>query len=278
MIRILVDSSSDYELEEIQDRKIDFVPITITMNEQNYQDGIDLEKDQFFELLIKNTDFPKTAQPSPSEFLAIFEDAKQKGDQVICILLSSGLSGTCQSAVLAKSMADYDEIYIIDSLMATYPIRILADYACKLVEEGFPAKEIVEKVESLKARVRLIAALDTLEYLSKGGRIPKSIATIGEMANIKPVITLSKDGTIGVLGKCLGKNKATAHLVKDLAGLEIDRDFPFYTIYSYGTDNCERFEEKICANGHEITQRVQLGATIGAHIGPGAFGAIFVTK
>lgn len=278
MIRILVDSSSDYEIEEVKRKNLELIPINVTLNGKSYADGIELKKDTFFKMLVESDDFPQTAQPSPETFLNIFEDAKSKGDQIICILLSSGLSGTYQSALLVKNMIDYEGIYIVDSLTATYPIKIMADYACSLVKEGLSAPQIVEKLENIKSRVRLLAVLDTLEYLSKGGRIPKSIAAIGEIAKVKPVITVTKDGQVGVLAKCLGKKKASSHIIKTLSEIEIDTTFPVSTIYSYGTDNCEVFEQKLTQSGYNIKERAQIGSTIGAHIGPGAFGVVFVEK
>ena len=110
---------------------------------------------------------------------------------IICILLSSALSGTYQSAVLAKNMVEYDSIYLIDSLSATYTIKIMADYACTLREKGYTAHEIIQAVENLKSRVKVLAALDTLEYLGRGGRISKTAAAIGDLANIKPIITIN---------------------------------------------------------------------------------------
>lgn len=145
MIRILVDSSSDYSLEEIKEKKLSLVPITVTMNGTDYMEGLNLERNEFYHLLETSKEFPKTSQPSPQSFLDFFQEAKEKGDSLICILLSSELSGTFQSAQLAKTMVGYENIYIIDSLSATYTIKIMADYACKLVEEGFSAREIVKK-------------------------------------------------------------------------------------------------------------------------------------
>ena len=128
MIRILVDSSSDYTLEEIREKNIDFVPITVTIGSKSYQDVVELKPDDFYEMLITGNEFPKTAQPSPQDFAEVFKDAKEKGDDIICILLSSALSGTCQSAAIAKDMVDYDNIYIIDSLTATIMIKIFKNY------------------------------------------------------------------------------------------------------------------------------------------------------
>lgn len=278
MIKILVDSSSDYELDEIKEKNFAFVPIQITIGENEYIDGISLQKNEFYKILESSGEFPKTSQPSPQAFLDIFKAAKENNDTLLCILLSSSLSGTCQSAQLAKAMVDYENIYIIDSLAASCLIKLLADYAYSLVSEGLSIEEIVAKVEALKSRITLFAGLDTLEYLCKGGRLSKSAAAIGEIANIKPVITVTKEGAVGVLGKCLGKNKAITQVFKHVQETGVDTSFPLYTIYSYGTANCGKLEEKLQENGYQVSGRFQVGATIGTHIGPEAFGVVFVAK
>lgn len=278
MIRILVDSASDYQMQELKEKHIELVPLSVNIGENAYIDGVNLERDQFYEILQETGEFPKTSQPSPQAFLSVFEDAKEKGDDLICILLSSALSGTYQSAVLAKNMVEYDRIYLIDTLSATYNIKVMADYACRLVEKGMPAKEIVAELEGFKSRVKVVAALDTLEYLARGGRISKSVAALGNLAGIKPVITVNAEGEVAVLGKCLGKNKAVNHMVKTLQETGVDQSFPMYTIYSYGTENCSRFQNKLEKEGYTIAERLQIGPVIGAHIGPEAFGVVFVCK
>ncbi|MBQ8558515.1 MAG: DegV family protein [Tyzzerella sp.] len=278
MIRILVDSSSDFELNELTNKNMDFVPLTITLEENHYQDGIDLNKNQLYEMLSGSDIFPKTAQPSPASFSEIFEDAKEKGDEIICILLASSLSGTCQSATIAKNMVDYDKIYIIDSLSATHAIRLMVECAVRLRDEGLSCEEIVAQVEAMKSRCKIIAGLDTLEFLCRGGRLSRTAATIGEIANLKPMITLAEDGTIKVIGKCLGRLKATSFIMKQLEEKTIDTDYSVYTLYTYGTENVEKLEAKLEKAGYKIDGRLQVGATIGAHVGPGAFGVIFVEK
>lgn len=278
MIRIVVDSSSDYQMEEIREKNLDLVPITITIGEKQYVDGVDLDRNRFYELLKETGEFPRTSQPSPQQFLDIFLDAKEKGDEVVCITLSSALSGTYQSAVLAKDMAEYDPIHIVDSRTATCNIKVLADYARKLADAGRSAGEIAERIETLKSRVRVVAVLDTLEYLSRGGRLSRTAAALGDMAGLKPLITITEEGEVAMLGKALGKNKAISHILRHLENLKIDAAFPVYSIYSYGTENCERFEEKLESKGIHTAKRLQIGATIGAHIGPEAFGIIFVEQ
>lgn len=278
MIRILVDAAADYPAAELKEKNIDLIPLKVTIGETTYLDGVNLDRNEFYRILQKTGTFPKTSQPSPREFLDIFEAIKENGDELICILLSSELSGTFQSAVLAKDMADYDKIYLVDSLSATYNIKVMADYACRLRSEGAGAAEIVQKVEALKSRVKVLAALDTLEYLSRGGRISKTAAAIGDMANIKPIITLTAEGKVGILGKCLGKNKAICAIKKHLQDMDPDDSFPVYSLYSYGADNCARLEEKLEQEGCHVSRRLQIGPTIGSHIGPEAFGVVFTAR
>ncbi len=278
MIKILVDSSSDYTMTEIANNGFHFVPLNILLGGKHYRDGIELKPDDFYELLISSGDFPKTSQPSPQDFADIFEDAKAKGDEIICILLSSALSGTCQSAHLAKDMVDYEGIYIIDSLAATVMIKFMGDYAAKLIAEGLNAKEIVSKIENMRKNIKVVAALDTLEYLCKGGRLSRASATIGELANLKPIITVTDEGKVAVIGKCLGKNKALNFIINYLKENARDTEFPLYTLYSYGEENTEKLEERLTKEELSYDDRVQLGSTIGAHIGPGAFAILYVAK
>lgn len=278
MIRFLVDTSADYTVEEIKEKGMELVPLHINIGGKDYRDAYDLTKDKFYQLLQENEEFPKTSQPTPQDFVEIFEDAKEKGDEMICILLSSALSGTYQSATLAKNIVDYDKIYLIDSLTATHMIRIIADHGQKLAAEGVAAEKIVETLEALKPRVKVFAALDTLEYLYKGGRLSKTTAVIGEMAKIKPIITVNTEGEVAVPAKALGKNKAIATLLKLMKEREFDPNFPLYSLLTLGTENCEVFEERAKAEGYEFEGRLQVGATIGTHVGPGAFGIVFVEK
>ena len=278
MIKILVDSSSELTKKEAEEKGYLFVPIGVSLGGKEYADGVDLTKDKFYELLTGSGEFPQTSQPSPQAFLELFEQAKRDGDEIVAILLSSALSGTYQSAVLAKQMVDYEGIYLIDSLTATGVIQILADYAKGLSEEGKGAAEVTERTDAFKARVHAIAMVDTLEFLQKGGRIGKTAAMIGELARLKPLITLTEDGRVGVIGKAIGKNKAMSFMMKWLEEHPVDEAFPSYSIFTSGTANCEQFEEKLEKHGIATAGRLQLGAAIGTHIGPNAFGIVYVGK
>ena len=277
MIRFLVDTSSDYTVDEVKEKGMELVPLHITLGEADYRDAYDLTKEGFYELLTSSEEVPKTSQPSPQDFVEAFEEAEEKGDDLICILLSSKLSGTFQSAVLSKDIVEYDKIHLVDSLGATHMIRLMADYGQELAKEGKTAEEIVAALNEMKSKIKVLAVVDTLEYLCKGGRVSRAAAAIGEMAKVKPMITVS-EGEVGLIGKKKKKNKAIGSLLKALGECEVDERFPMYSVSSVGTENCDAFEKRLTAEGYEFKERVQLGATIGTHVGPGAFGVIFVTK
>lgn len=278
MIRFLVDTGSDYLPKEMKEKNIEFVPLQVLIGEKNYLDGVDLSREEFFKLLTGGEVFPKTSQPSVAAFQEIFEDVKKKGDEMICIPISSTLSGTFQSALMAKKMVDYEKIYLVDSMSATYAIKILVDHACNMRQEGRSAQEIVQALEALKKRIHIEFVVDTLEYLYRGGRLSKAAATLGTLANIKPVLGLDGEGIIKAEEKCLGLPRAYKAIIHNLQRVRPDTDFPIYTLYSYGTENTENLEKVLSQAGIPITERLQIGATIGTHIGPGAAGVIYIAE
>lgn len=278
MIRIMIDSGSEYLPKEAQAKGIEVLPIVTNVGGNDYRDGFDLGRDEFFELLEETGQFPTTSQITPHVFATKFKEALDAGDEVIAIILSSALSGTYQNACLAQAMVGNEGIYLIDSLTATYPISIMADYAAKLRDEGMPAAQIVEAIEELKGSAKVIAMVDTLEYLQRGGRIPKAAAKIGEAAKLKPVISVTEKGDLAMISACLGRKRAFDTIMKQLESIEIDDRFPVYAIYSHGTKNCERLEVRLQEAGISVTERRQIGYVIGSHIGPNACGVVYVEK
>ena len=275
MIKIMIDSTADCRDSSIYDY---FVPMTVLIDGVEYMDGVNLDADTFYTKLPLAKEFPQTSQPSPGSFLDYFNEVKEQGDELIYFAVSSGLSGTIQSATLAKQMVDYEKIYIIDSVSASHMIEMLAVYARKLIGEGFSTKEIVEKCENVKKRIRVYAGVDTLEYLQKGGRIGKAAAFVGTIANLKPLISVSPEGTVDALAKALGFARAVQTLVEKVKSHEIDESFPICSLYTYGEENCEKLENKLANEGYTITERQQVGPTIGTHTGPGVYGVYFVEK
>lgn len=276
MIKIAVDSNGEYKLG---DKYIDsLVPIAVSIGDKEFLGGVDLECDEFYEMLINGKDFPSTSQPSPQNFTDLFEDAKNNGDDLILITISSALSGTYQSACMAKEIVGYDRIFVVDSLTATHPMWILTKEAYDLRKAGKTAEEIVNKLEEMKHKIKVLAAIDTLEFLHRGGRLSKAAATIGSIASLKPIVTVSEDGKVTVIGKALGKGKAMHFIINKLKNSELDTNYPIYSLYTYGTENCESLEQQLESSGFKVRERRQVGPSVGAHIGPGTYGAIFVVK
>lgn len=279
MVRVLVDSSADYEKEELIAKNIEFAPLTITVGDsRSYRDVLELTRAELYDFLINGKETVKTSQPSPQSFVEIFEKVKVAGDEIVCIMLSSTLSGTYQSAILAKEIVDYDKIYVVDSLSATVAIKIMADYALELGAKGVSGKEIAEEMEALKGRLRITACVDTLKYLWLGGRVSRTTAVVADTVNIKPGIVVTKEGAVGVTSKYLGVTRAVKDLVKQMKNADIDRNFPFYLIYSHDNTNCMKLKKALEAADIKVDNYYELGATLGVHVGPGAFGCIYVAK
>lgn len=276
MIRIAVDSNAECKQG---DKIIDsLVPIAVTVGTKEFLGGVNLECDEFYEMLINSKDFPATSQPSPATFTELFEDCQEKGDDLILITISSALSGTYQSACMARDMVGYDRIFVVDSMTATHPMWILVKTAYDFREAGKTTEEIVAVLESLKGRVKVVAAVDTLEFLHRGGRLSKAAATIGSIASLKPILTVGDDGTVTPIGKALGKGKAMQFVMNKLKDTEIDTDYPIFSLYTYGTENCEALEAQLKEAGYNVEDRRQIGPSVGAHVGPGAYGVVYVTK
>lgn len=277
-MRIITDSAADFTLDEIKKLDITCVPLQVNFGEDTYADGVTLTPEIFWNRLLGGEN-PKTSQPSPDAFLTAYEEAGDEG--VVCVLLSSGLSGTVQSAVLAKSMAESDDIHIVDSMLAATAEKMLVMRACQLRDEGkLSASEAAHELERFSKRIRLYACLDTLEYLARGGRIPAAAATLGSLVQLKPLITLNEEGKVAMAGKGMGLHRATASLIKLIQQHEIDTDYPPVPLYTYSRENCSSMVKKLNAAGIACSEEnaMSVGATISTHVGPGAFGLVFVEK
>ena len=275
MIKIMLDSSSDSHNTHPYDY---YIPLTVDIGGRCYKDGVDLRPQKFYKLLASTGDFPKTSQPSPDDFIPYFEEVKANGDELIYITVSSALSGTYQSGNIAKAMVEYDGIHIVDSKSVTHMIGQLARYADQLRGEDLSATEIVEKVLQLREKQVIFAGLQTLEYLHKGGRLSKSSAAVGTIANIKPIISISQDGMVESAAKAIGVKRAISTIVKHVQEYEIDENFEVWILYTVDEENCDALEAALTAAGVSITGRMQVGPTIGTHVGPGVYGITFIKK
>ena len=275
MVKIMLDSSSDSRNTHPYDY---YIPLTVDIGGKCYKDGIDLRPQRFYKLLTSSDDFPKTSQPSPDDFRPYFDEAKANGDELIYLTVSANLSGTYQSGNIAKQMAEYDNIYIVNTGTVSHAIGILARYADQLRQDGLSAAEIVEKLLEVRDRQVLYAGLQTLEYLQKGGRLSRTSAAVGTIANIKPIITISQDGKVESFAKAIGVKRAISTILKQVQEYEIDEAFGVWMLYSEGEENCDALEAAATAAGINVSGRMQVGPTIGSHVGPGVYGITFIRK
>lgn len=278
--KIIIDSASDIEIDEANKLGITLIPMIIRIEDEEYLDGYNLSKRQFFEKLIETSTLPKTSQINPERFREEYEKIVANGDEAVVITISSKLSGTYSSAV--KASQDFkDKIYVVDSLNASLGERILFDYAYRLVLSGMPAKDIAEELNKKKTKINLLAMLDTLKYLRKGGRISAFTAFAGELMSIKPVITV-KNGEVKLVGKAIGSKRASNVLNKLVLDKGIDFDMPYCVAWSGLSDQLlEKYindSESLWKGQTENIPKYQIGSTIGTHVGPNAIGVAFFEK
>ena len=278
MVRIITDSAADFEPQELQRLNISLIPLIVRFGETEYEDGRDLNKQAFYDKLLVSGVFPMTSQPSPAVLESMFTDARDAGDEAIYITISSGISGTFQTARMVCEDLDIPGCYVVDSRNATGGQRQLVEHAVRLRDAGLSAGRIVEELEAFRKRIVLYACINTLEYLYKGGRISHTVYKIGNMAQIKPVIHIDEDGKIAIPAKAMGMRKGMDTLCKYLDGRRPDPAFPVYVMYTNNRSAAVTLADRLRAHGCEVPEEhiISVGAAIGTHIGPDACGLVYV--
>lgn len=277
-VRIIVDSSTD--VSEKYREKIQFVPLTVRFGDKEYLDGVELSKHQFYEMLVESDVLPTTSQATPAAFAEYLESVASAGDSAVVITLSSKLSGTYQSAVLAAE--DYPNIYVLDSQSVAIGTGVLAQYAVELAQQGMGAEEIAQVLTQQREKVCVVALLDTLEYLKKGGRISKTVAFAGGMLNIKPVVTV-QDGAVALIGKARGSRNGNNLLVEKIRGAGgVDFERPVLLGYTgLSSALLEKYVDDSKALWADHVDKLDgclLCSVIGTHAGPGAVAVAFFRK
>lgn len=276
--RIIVDSTADL-MPDFKSR-VHTVPLTVHFGAEEYIDGVTIDHKIFYEKLIESDVLPTTSQGTPDAFMQEFENAKQAGEAAVVITLASRFSGTYQSAMIAA--AEYENIYVVDSCSAAMGSGILVELAFRLLDEGKSAAEIAAVLEEEKQKIVVIALVDTLEYLKKGGRVSKTVAFAGTVLNIKPVLSVI-DGQINMLGKARGSKMGNNILVQEInkAG-GIDFDKPVLLGYSGISDALlKKYIEDsryIWESNLPEVRYTTVGSVIGTHAGPGAVVVAFFKK
>lgn len=278
MVRIITDSAADLEPQEYEKLGVTCIPLRVAFGEREYQENVNLNKGDFYELLLGSGEFPKTSQASPAVLEELIDGARAAGDELVYITLSSALSGTYQTALMVREDSEYEGVHIFDSRNATGGQRMLVEYACRLRDAGRDAAGIVAGLESIRDRIELYAVVNTLEYLHKGGRISHAVYTLGSLAQIKPIIAVDLDGRVALPGKVMGMRKGMDFLGKRLGARKPDSEHPLYVMYTNNRTVGEQLAQRLAAGGWQIPDEriIQVGAAIGAHVGPDACGIVYV--
>ena len=272
-VRIITDSASDISQEWAKDWNITVLPLKVRFGEEEFLDGVTLSNREFYERLIETDEIPKTSQITPFEYRSNFEKAVEAGEQVICFCLSSGVSGSFQSAQVAAQEFEGD-VFVVDTQQFCISEAIIVERAVQMRDQGMSAAEIYTAIEEEKKDAHVLAIFNTLEYLKLGGRISAAAAFAGGLLSLKPVLTI-EDGVVKILGKARGSrngNNMLTEFAEKLGGIDFERPFCFgYTGFSdetlkkYIHDSARLYADKLDV----------VGATIGTYAGPGAIAVAF---
>lgn len=280
-VKLMVDSATDINQTEAKKLGITMMPMQVRFKNEEFLDGVNLTPSEFYQKLIKDKELPKTSLVNQYQWEEVFKKSTEDGSELVVITISSKLSGTYQNAVEAAKQFE-GKVFVIDSLNACIGERLLSQYALMLIKQGKSGSEIAKELEEKKSKIKLMAVIDTLKFLKKGGRISATTAFVGEVLGIKPVIGVI-DGEVKVIGKAKGLKKGGEllnSLVKECGGINFE--MPYGLIYSGTSDsNLQKYKEDgayLWQNSNAEIPTYQIGCTIGTHVGPGAIGIAFFEK
>ena len=275
-VKIIVDSTADITPEVAA--RVGIVRLTVHFGDREYVSGVDIDAQKFYEMLVESDVLPTTSQATPFAFSEAFEKAVEEGCDVVCLTCASALSGTHQSAVIAA--ADYPgKVHVVDSGTVAIGLGILTEYALELADRGCSAEEIAWKLMQKREKIRVLAMVDTLEYLKKGGRISAAAAVAGGLLNIKPVLTIDM-GQIKVLGKARGSRQGNNLLVQEIAKAGgVDFGKPVLLGYTGLSDALlQKYIQDSAALWEDHREKLNvaiIGSVVGTHVGPGAVAVAF---
>lgn len=280
-VKIVTDSTADIPKEVIEQLGIEVVPLKVQFGSETYLDRVTLEPEAFYEKLKSYSGLPTTSQPSPSDFMEVYELLLESDPltSIISIHLSSQLSGTFQAATIAHSSLEREaDIHVVDSRSASYGNGMLVVRAAEMALAGKSSEEILAEISRLRDDIGLYFLVDTLEYLQKGGRIGKAAALVGSILNIKPILTIDSSGVVASVDKVRGTKKAMQRIV-DLFKEQFGED-PIAVTIAWTSDNetavelCELLKSQLTVTKVDSTV---IGPVIGTHVGPGT-SALFVYR
>lgn len=276
-ITIFTDTTCDLDLDYLDSIGVKYLPLTIEIGNSTYKDRIEITSSEFYEKISAKNVYPKTSLVSPQDFEDNFRRELEFGNEVICITISSGLSGTYNSAVLAKNNIESDKVHIVDSKSGSAGVGMVVIEAARLAKECDTSTEIVEKLNDLISNQACFIYVESMEMLKRNGRIPSALATIGGLLKIKPILTL-KEGKLDVLTKARGQKTAFNYIVDELSKESLNLDYPFMIAHADNKDYAENIKNKLLNHYPDAKFIVcEIGPTIGSHSGKDAL-ALWAVK
>ena len=275
-ITLITDSTCDLDPKFLESEGIQFAPLKVLFGEKEYVDKLDLTNPEFYELMRNSKELPTTSQVNPGEFYDLFSKAIEAGNQVVGIFLSSELSGTYNSAVVAKEMLGSEQIHLIDSRTVSFALGLMVSRIQKMIDAGVGLTDILKEADEMIEKSQLYGMLDTLENLKKGGRLSSGTAMIGKMLNLKPIIEVN-EGLVNVAEKARGSKKGMAWMIDQL-----EKSYPEGEIKILGVAHANN-KEKAAELKTLLLQRfkideimdIEIGSVVGTHAGEGAVGITY---
>jgi DegV family protein with EDD domain len=276
---IITDSTADLSPQVARERQITLIPLKIYFGQEVFRDGVDLTRDQFYDRLAASESLPTTSQIPPVQFLEAMQPIVARGDEVVLLTISSQLSGTFQSACLARDMLPADQqqrVYICDSRQVAYALGSMALYAARLRDEGKSGRRIFDALESVKNRMRIFFIAGDLKYLYLGGRLTRTGMTVGNALNVRPVLQV-KDGQITIATLVRGQRKGCQWMAQQVKRLGVDPTIPTTLIHTHIPELLPVMHAAMDAQfGPAQYDEAELGTVVGTHVGPECAGVSFL--
>lgn len=278
-IKLITDSTCDIAPQVLASKGIQFVPLKVLFKDKEYVDKIDLTNPEFYEMMRSSKELPTTSQVNPGEFYDVFESALKEGSEVVGLFLSSELSGTYNSAVIAKEMLGSDKIHLIDSRSVSFALGLMVLKTQQKIDDGASVSEVIQFASEMCANSQLYGMLDTLENLKKGGRLSSGTAMIGKMLNLKPIIEV-KEGRVNVAEKARGSRKGLAWMIDQLAASYPDGQIDELAIaHANDLENLKDIKALLLEKFNIGTiHEIEIGSVVGTHTGQGAVGVTYFKK
>lgn len=271
MVAIITDSSSNFSQEEAKALNVSLMPLTIIFGMEEFRDGVDIDCEEFYKKLTTGSDFPHTAQLSEAQIDEAVQDALKQCDEVLILPIAAALSGSYDRCVHIANK--YNGVYVYETSCTIVMLKMLVLEA--VANRTKSAEEIIKILDNLRPKIKLWAALDTLEYLGRGGRISKTVAKIGSVLKVKPVVTLNSKGEVELVSKQFGMGKALNFIADKVDAKKIDFSKPVYLIYTMNDANSQILADKI---GAKYSEKCNICPVIGTHIGPDGAGFVYIEK